>query len=403
MQLENIKFGHLEDYITGIIKEYQKRVQYNDKIIKDYKLRLVGNIAKKKFYGSNILANTKNHNNFNPIIKTLFKNTEIKKYYTEKRLREIICDEIAKKIVETKNIKLDNKNKLLIINNIKKNIVILNEQTFAFQVLHLKYIGNDIKIGACKLVTFDEKVKALKTPFNDFIPKPDPRYRNFIIVKTFGNDSTKDYKRAWELARNFVALLKLQFTKSPLVELSDSYLRPYKDNWAIGYKRSSVLHWDLELDNENKVKYINIFENHLDNLFENDLHESLSLSLQRFSNALMIPNSAFKLAEIIGCIETLFTTKNRAERKDISIVARLYKRIISFAGDTFNNEVLEKLLHEYYEKRSEYTHQSTMEELEKEIITIIKIYQIIVKLYLKEIPKYNSKKDLIHKLDSKNI
>jgi len=399
MQLENIKFGYLGDYIKGIIKAYQGKVEYNNKLITGYKKRLVENIVKKKFYGSNIDHNTKNHKNFADIIRTLFKNVEIEKYYTEKGLRKIICNEVAKRIVETKKIELDNKDKSLIVDNIKKNIISLREQIYAFQVLHLRYTGEDIRISSCKLVTFDEKVKALKTPFYDFIPKPNIKYRNFIIVNIFGNDSTKDHKRAWELARNFIALLKLQFTKSPLVELSDSYLKPYKKNWAIGYKRNGVLHWDLEIDDKKKLECVKLFRNHLDNIFENNLHESLSLSLQRFSNAQKIPNSAYKLAEIIGCIETLLTTREDAKKTDVNMTTRLYNRIISFRGDVFNKEVLKRLLEEYYEKRSEYTHQSTIGELEKEIINIIRIYQIIVEIYSKEMCKYKSKKELIQKLD----
>lgn len=391
MELKNVKFGNIKVLLKGIIKTCSKNT--DEKKLSEY-------INERPYLlDSCITRNTRYCPNLQSLINTLFKNEPIKEYYTKKRITQIIVYRLTKKILHKASFNFNDRDYDSIVRYIQDDIINLKEQLYAFQVLRLKYSGEDVEFGSCTLRNFKGE-KVHKHPLSEMVPKPYPGYPYYIVVKVKGNDPTIDYKKALQLAKNFVNILKMKFKQSPFLKLHDTYFCPFRGAWWMAYGLSEVRHEDLELKDSEQIKeVISGFESILEDSQKSALYESLSLSLNRLSYALTIHNPSFRLAEIMGCIETLLTKRSEAKKEDSNIPELLTKRIFSLLGNFTDKEYFKAIMDEYYEDRSEYAHQSNIDEVEHKANRLVYFYKTIIEKYIPLLDKYKSKKELLAELD----
>jgi len=403
MKIKIPKIKKLESTIKGLLKEYKKSIDENNKIIKDYKKNLLGGISQGKLMPYRISFNLKKSKRFEEILIYLFKGKEVKKHYTEKGLKEIIIGEVCKKInkIESLDFKQEEFNNLL--ENIQKKLENMDKQTYGFQILNFHYNDKNINLNnSCKIITIKkDKEKLYKTPLSNMTPGFNPLFKNFLVIGVYENDSSIALERARTIAENIIAILKIKYSNAPKIDLGDAYVVPYKDGWIKGYKSTEVLHWDPETEDRKEIsKLFSIFKKHLENIDKNEMHESLSLSLIRFSSALKISIPSFKISEIIGCLESLLTSRSDAKNDGSNIVDKLIKRIKKLVGKGINKTTLGDILKEHYEVRSDYSHQSYRKDFSKKINTLVGVYYLVLEKFLEKIDKYDKKKDFVNWLDA---
>lgn len=391
MELKNVRFGNINVLLKGIIKTCRNNI--DEKKLSEY-------INKRPYLlDSCISDNTRYCPNLQSLINTVFKNKAIQDYYTEKRIKQIIILRLTKKTLHRKSFNFKDKDYESIARYIQDDIINLKEQLYAFQILHLKYSGEDVEFGSCTLKNF-KKEKIYKHPLSEIVPQPYPNYPHYVVVKIKGNDNAIDYRKALQLAKNFVNLLKIKFGQSPFLKLHDTYFCPFNDGWWMAYDINEVHHWDLELKDSNQIKGITLgYEPILKDSQKSNLYENLVLSLNRFSYALTIYNPSFKLAEFMGCIETLLTKRSEAKKKESNIPKLLTKRVFSLLGNFTDKNYFNEIIDEYYDDRSEYAHQSNVNEVEHKANRLAYFYKIIIEKYVSILNKYKSKKELLTELD----
>ena len=389
IELKEIKFSNkmIESCLKGIMNVLKEKRDKGE--IENYITEKTGMLDLESY-----LWDIRDNQNFKHIIDFLFKNDELKEHYTEETMKEIIINSLAKRICEKKSIELGDTDIKDVASLVKEEIVNLKKEQYIYQVIYLKYEGEDITIGPCTLTTFNEPKKVYHTPLDELIPGIDPLYKNFIIVSVWGNDSKIDRPQSLNLARNFVDILKLYNQNSPLIRLHDTCFRPYKDGLCLAYQNSEVFHWDLQLkEKEEFEKFINNFKE----IFENNKkYESTISALNRFSYALTIPTLSFQIAEIIGCMETLLTNRGQT-----NIANLLVRRICSLCQDA-DIPRLQKIIKEYYDERSDYFHQSKSEKVNNNPNMIKFIFTGVIIEFTRRLDRYESKKDLLRGLDSEN-
>lgn len=388
-------------YIKAIFKNYIKIIEENNKLIKNYKKNILEKIKKKEFSEVNLKHNLKNNENTEHLINLIFKNTNIKKFYCNDRIKDIIFNSFAKRVNEKGNLNFKDKDFERIKKNIIKNISKIKIKKYAFLIEHCKLKIPTQKFGNCQLVEWDfEKTPVYASDlFKLLIPAPIPDYKNFLIITLYGNDPKIDYPKALKLASNFVGLLKLQNPKSSKIALSGTYFVLLKDKWYAAYKSKEVISWDLDIGSDKIKQQIKPFLKYLNNNEANELHESFSNSLIRLSYALEIKQPDFKMAEITGCLETLLTTRSEARNNKVSKVNLIHKRILSLLGKKIDSEWLIKHLKTFYDERSSYYHQSSAKYIEKYEITIREIYLTTLVKSMPLLKKLKSKKEFFKKLD----
>lgn len=394
MEIKISPISKIESNLRGLLKEYESKVEENNKLINGYKEEFIESVQAGKLEAHRLMHNLKKSEQWNSILKYLFKDKKLYEYYSEENLKKIILEVLCKKINAIKSTKFSKEDFSSLITIMEKRITILEKQKYAFQIINFNYGGEDIIISEnLRIVTFSDKEKVYQSPLSQLTPNFITTYNNFIVCDVYGNDQDICLEKARIISEGVVAILKIQSPNAPLISINDAYLRPYKDGWIKGYKNTEVLHWNPNLKNIDESLF-DIFREYLSEPIKNDLTSSLSSSLIRFSKALTISNQHLRITEIVGCLETLLTS-----RGEENIVEKMVNRIKKLTSSKVDEARLKFILSDYYDMRSDYAHQS-LKERNNRTNTLISIYYMVLDKILENISKFNTKKEFIHHLDN---
>jgi len=384
-------------YLKEILGVYKTRIEDLHKRSKDHKTLFQNRLNKSDISGQEILNYVERLDVLFHLTSAILKEKNVLSHYTEKRIREIITENIAKKINELKSYKFNETDFVSVDDAVCKEIENIHEKEFAFQLLHLNYTGPDYSFDCCELANLKgQTIYDSPKPLSDILPKGHSQYFNYLIVKVHGNDNEIDFRNARNIADTFVGILKVREPSSPLLSINDVYFVRFKKGWFPCYKLSDPMHWDTLL-NQHELNTlqteISVDFNSIDG---NELQHSMSASLIRFSNASKIYDNSNKLAEIVGCIETLMTVRSEAKIHNESIANRLVRRI-GVLCPSIDKPQLKKIMEDYYDIRSGYAHQSRNTDVE--INQILRLYAIIISEYSKKCKTFTSKKEFLSQLD----
>jgi|GEM_PF-3558012 len=361
-------------------------------------------VAKGTLKADSVVFSIKDDSRVLEMIDSLFKDPYIAKHYTRKRLVEIFAEAFSKKMNEKKAIKMNNTDLEEVRAEIKKKVLTLITKTFAYQIIGCNYQGADIEIGQYKIITKDLKTaKDVRgTPILLAVPPLNFDYKNFIVIPINGNDNEIMQKKAYEIALDILAFIKLTEPNSPKLTLADAYLESHKwkgeQIWMVSYRNRGVMHWDAELKDIGLHEKFKLKE-HLAGIETRPINRTISLALTRFSRTEEIPQNAFRLAELIGCLETLLIERNEPRVKDSNIAELLTQRITVLVPGLIEDRVAD-LLKKAYHLRSNYEHESDL-EYQEDIIKTVRHFLLenVLFYYMQLAEKFNSKKELIDYLD----
>jgi hypothetical protein len=194
----------VSDSLRGIINSYKRHVDEKAQLIQDYPTSLE-ELIKKQIPPFLISIDDKDPN-LCFILAKAKKNSLIEQHYSDKRLIEIIIGEVSH-FLETSRSWTNPPEKIAELQKkIDERIRHLQRQTYAFQIIHLNYYGPDLDFGNYKLVTLYD-LKVVSNSIDEVLPRPDPKYKNFIMIEVNENESSIAAKKANTTAVSLLALL----------------------------------------------------------------------------------------------------------------------------------------------------------------------------------------------------
>lgn len=399
----------VKSHFHGMYKEYRQSIE--PWFSKGNSQKFKELIAQGKISSGHVKSRTSRK--FSPhlsgIVEYFFKQEKIQEHYTEEVFIRILHEFYAKQINKNKTIELSAANIEDIYIEFLEYISNLQELTYAFQIEHFSLEGDKISFENVEIRTFEDEEfgKIIVSSLYSTMPKMNTRYKTFLAITSNENDEKMAYRKMRMVADSIIGLVILLNPKSPLVKISDFYLRKHEGKWYMSYRHQDRMHWDL-ITSKNTLEKSASFLSQLANPnMKNDLYICILSSLSRFRFSETIATDSLRFAEIMGCIETLLILRHEGGSKESDgksgIPSILARRIVTLSEGRMDFDETKKILARNYDTRSNYQHQSAIDELEKEIISLTNLFAGVLEKTIENLERFNSKKDFIASLDKEEI